>query len=70
MPIVQISARISRWPEVCACCCRPADTTILVSATRTKGKRVIQTESKSWHVPYCSNCLEHIKVVQELKQFS
>jgi hypothetical protein len=70
MHMVQISARIIKWPTACACCCRKADTIIVVSGTREKGKRIVHVESKSWKVPYCDACLGHIAASKELKQYS
>jgi hypothetical protein len=34
------------------------------------GKKIIHTETKSWHVPYCTHCLDHIQVAKELRKFS
>lgn len=70
MHCVQISARIVRWPGVCACCCQPADTSIEVSCTRVTGKKVIHTQTKSWDVPYCRRCFAHIKAAKALRAFS
>lgn len=70
MYCVQISARIIRWPGICACCGHSADTNIEISSTRTTGKRVIRTQTKSWEVPYCSRCLSHIRAARELRSFS
>jgi hypothetical protein len=70
MYCVEISARIIRWPSVCACCCRRADTTLEISSTRVTGKRVIHSHTKSWEVPYCRRCLAHIDVLLELRRFS
>jgi hypothetical protein len=67
---VQISGRIIRWPSVCACCARPADTTVEVRSTRTTAKRVIDTQTKSCDVPYCNRCLSHIQAAKELGAFS
>jgi hypothetical protein len=67
---VEISARIIHWPGVCACCCHPANTSIEVSSTRTTGKRVIHTQTKSWEVPYCERCLDHIEAAKALRAFS
>lgn len=69
MYCVEISARIIRWPDICACCSRPADTAIEISSTRTTGKRVIRTQTKSWQVPYCKRCLSHIRAAKDLRAF-
>jgi hypothetical protein len=67
---VEISARIIRWPPVCACCCRPADSSIEISSTRVTGKRIIRSQTKSWEIPYCRRCLAHIKASRTLHGFS
>lgn len=61
MPTVQISARVIDWPTQCACCCGPANATVAVSHVRTKGVEVIRSEEKSWQVPYCKLCLQHME---------
>lgn len=70
MYCVQISARIIRWPDICACCCRQADTSVQISSTRVTGKRVIHEQTKSWDVPYCQRCLDHVQAAKQLSQFS
>jgi hypothetical protein len=63
---VEVSARTIVWPNVCACCCRPADTEVEVSSTRTKGTQVVRTQTRTWEVPYCRGCLDHIEAAREL----
>src|SRR4051794_4471700 len=70
MYCVQVSARIIHWPGACACCCQPADTSIAASSTRTTGKKVVHTHTKSWDVPYCRRCLAHIRAAKELRSYS
>src|SRR5688500_3741828 len=70
MYCVQISARVIRWPHVCACCCRGADTYVEVSSTRTWGKRVVHTHTRGWDVPYCERCLAHIQADRRLDAHS
>jgi hypothetical protein len=57
---VQISARLIRWPSQCACCLRQANEQHNCSHTRVTGKRVIRHNTKSWAIPYCSKCLDHV----------
>lgn len=57
---VKISARIIQWPRLCVCCGREPDTSISVTSTRNRG------EQKSWQVPYCSGCLEHVSLQSTL----
>lgn len=57
---IRVSARKLIWPRSCPCCCENADSELAVIATRTTGKRVIRTSARSWTVPYCSRCVNHI----------
>ena len=57
---VQISARLIRWPQVCACCLGRADEVYRTTYTRVTGKKVIRTDSRWWQIPYCSDCLNHM----------
>ena len=59
---VDVSAKIIRFPRVCACCTCPADTEIAVSASRSSGERVVRTRTKTWAFPYCQGCLAHVAV--------
>jgi hypothetical protein len=68
MPRVQISARLIRWPTVCACCCAPARESEAAVARRHKGVRVVRVEEKSWPIPYCSRCLDHREAFADLKR--
>lgn len=70
MQRVDISARIIRWPKQCACCFRSADTFVSIAFSRIRGTEVIRTTTKSWNVPYCKRCLEHIRLSNELSDFS
>jgi hypothetical protein len=38
-----------------------ADTSHLASSTRVTGKKVVRTDTRGWHVPYCSDCLTHVR---------
>lgn len=58
---VQVSARILHWPDMCACCGGPADTSFAAGFSKSKGKRVVRTESKWWKVPYCRDCIKHVR---------
>ena len=57
----QISGKIFSWPRQCACCLSGSpDTTFRVSSSKTTGKRVKTTISRSWDIPYCSVCVHHV----------
>jgi hypothetical protein len=55
----QISAKLLSWPKYCACCSAVSDTKIKASASRTTGKRVKNTTTSWWEVPYCTTCINH-----------
>lgn len=59
---VQLSAHLITWPGRCACCYEPSDAQLRVSYTRTTGVRVVHNDTRSWDVPYCSTCLQHIQL--------
>ncbi|NCO33299.1 MAG: serine/threonine protein kinase [Armatimonadetes bacterium] len=59
---VQVSAHLITWPGRCACCYEPSDAHLRVSYTRTTGVRVVRHDTRSWDVPYCGNCLQHIQL--------
>ena len=69
MTRVQISAHRIAWPRCCACCCGPKDTEVTLSFTRRRGVRVIREQTKSWLLPYCTRCLDHIDAVERLESF-
>ena len=56
---VQVSARKLSFPRQCACCGAPPQIEYRVTAVRVTGKRVVRTQSASWPIPYCQNCLRH-----------
>lgn len=66
---VDIAARTIRWPAICACCSQPTDTSVEVSSTKEKGVQVVRRHTKSWQVPYCHDCLSHVKAFVELNEF-
>lgn len=58
---IEISAAKISFPGACACCGGPGETELSVSATRSRGKRVVHTTSKTWAFPYCRRCVEHVE---------
>jgi len=62
---IQISAKLLKWPKLCACCCEPADDVLRISASHTTGKRVQNTKTYWWDVPYCKHCLNHLNYVNK-----
>lgn len=61
---IAVSAKLLKWPPVCACCQRPADASLRAAYTRTTGKRVVRSQTRYWDVPYCSGCLRHVAHAQ------
>lgn len=56
---VHVSARKLSFPRICACCGAPPQVEYRATAVRVTGKRVIRTQSATWSIPYCQNCLHH-----------
>lgn len=67
---VQISARLIRWPQMCACCLGRADDVYKTTHARVTGKKVIRTDSRWWKVPYCSDCLDHMDAEARAKSIT
>ena len=65
---IAVSARILKWPNVCACCMGPADGTIPVCHTRVTGRRVIRHDVRQWRVPCCSRCREHMDLAPVVEE--
>jgi len=60
---VDVSGFRFAFPNECACCGATPDSVLAVSATRSRGNRVVHTETKQWEVPYCGRCIEHIRAI-------
>lgn len=58
--LVEVSGKRISFPRHCLCCGRHPDTEIPVSASRSRGKKVIHTTTMTWRVPYCSACTRHV----------
>lgn len=56
---VSISARLIYWPQKCCCCSGRTNATLNVTAENDS-----QTHSKTWGVPYCSDCIAHLDAAQ------
>lgn len=72
-----IRGRAVKWPSICPCCCREPDTTIEIKRTAEDttfnwltGSKTTRSETRSWEVPYCRQCLEHVQAERELQGFS
>ena len=58
---INLSGRTFVFPNQCACCHGPPDRELIVAAQRSRGSRVVHTTKKTWEVPYCTSCLEHVQ---------
>jgi hypothetical protein len=58
---IEVSGHKFNFPHKCACCGATPDTSLPASATRSTGKKVVHTDSKSWDFPYCSRCVKHVQ---------
>jgi hypothetical protein len=58
---VDLSGHTFVYPDECACCGGVPDRELTVWARRSRGTRVIHTETKLWDVPYCTARIEHIR---------
>lgn len=62
---VEVSGRTFDFPPYCTCCGNPPHTALTAAATRTRGKKVVHTETHTWDFPYCSQCAEHVKTAKD-----
>lgn len=62
---VDISGNKLEFPLMCACCCGPAETSLVAIATRTTGVKIEKIENRGWSFPYCSKCLEHFRASEK-----
>jgi hypothetical protein len=67
---IRVSARTLDWPDRCACCMGPAQTSLRITCFRTTGVReqTRRTEARSWHVPYCRRCADHQDELDRLRR--
>lgn len=54
------------WPNQCACCFEPADTSYPAEHTGGNGPFGLFEETRRWDVPYCSACLDHVRAANDL----
>jgi len=59
---VDVSGHQFVFPAQCACCGAPADSTLTVSASRSRGTRVVHTTTRCWDFPYCVRCVHHASI--------
>ncbi len=56
---VDVSGRMFCFPRSCVCCGAEPDAQLRISASKSRGKRVVHTTTHWWDVPCCSRCLAH-----------
>ena len=59
---VDVSGHQFVFPTLCACCNGSADTELTVSTSKSTGVRVIRTSTNEWAIPYCQQCVAHVKL--------
>lgn len=77
MESIAFNGTAIHWPPLCACCCREADTTVNLKKTVEDSSynwftrtTTTQYTTRSWDVPYCKSCLEHIHAERAVREFS
>jgi serine/threonine protein kinase len=59
---IEVTGASLKWPQNCACCFEPADSTFRIDYTTGGGFLGMFQETRGWDVPYCSQCLEHVQL--------
>lgn len=62
---LELSGHQFTFPTRCACCHASANAQLLVSASKSTGKRVVHTKTQVWDIPYCTRCLSHVKAAAQ-----
>jgi len=62
---IDLSGHKFTFPQQCACRGAAPQTSLAASATRTTGKRVVHTDTRSWDFPYCLSCTAHVKAAKD-----
>jgi len=62
---VDISGYQFFFPQTCACCSAPAQTSRTILASQTIGKgRLGTTHTRAWNIPYCKSCAHHVRIFE------
>lgn len=69
MARVIVSAKQLPMPSICVCCGSAPTTTVAAAATRTKGKRVVRSETHSFRFPACSQCVHHASLMPNASSY-
>jgi predicted Ser/Thr protein kinase len=62
---VAAEGKTLQMPQQCACCTEPAEGTYFAEHTGGDGPFSLFEESRGWDFPYCSQCLEHVRLQAE-----
>ncbi len=58
---VRVSTRPVSWPPFCACCLGPADGIDPIPCEAAGIPQQGAADSQIWEVPYCQDCLAHVR---------
>jgi hypothetical protein len=61
---IDVSGQKFVFPNVCACCNGKAEAELTISASKSKGKRVVHTTTLCWPISYCARCVNHIRAIE------
>jgi hypothetical protein len=61
---IEVTGATLQWPPNCACCFEQADSAFRVEYTTGGGFLGLFQETRGWDVPYCSQCLDHLRLDQ------
>jgi hypothetical protein len=64
---IDVSGHSFVFPNRCACCSGTPSTSLPISASRSTGKRVVHTKTNVWDIPYCAQCIAHVKAAENTK---
>lgn len=60
---VELSGHQFTFPQACACCGYPAQSTLVASARNVIGHgRTRYSVMRAWNIPYCFNCARHVRL--------
>jgi len=62
---VAVAGERLTWPMRCACCFEPAGASFNAEHTGGEGLFSLFQTTRTWEVPYCAQCLEHVRLAAE-----
>lgn len=60
----QVTVGDPRWPQLCACCVAPLETTVKLKFEQLS-RGGIPVYSRVWDIPYCAQCAAHIETASK-----